>query len=240
MEMINSNNYITVQNYLNLQFDDKCKTDIQEHISIQISSQEQERDRIARDLHDSVGAYLLGASLILSTIENRSAEIEEALCLITTCHQQIRSISHNLSNGKIGETPFNELVDGFLKRTQQITNLSIEKTIDNNIQWYNINKDFLVALFRIIQELTSNIIRHSKALTMIISISHSKQWLDLEIADNGVGFDIKNNLIGIGLRNVVLRIKAFEGQIQIVSEVSKGTNIKIKFPLKNDNAIFNR
>ena len=86
-------------------------------------------------------------------------------------------------------------------------------------------------LFRIIQEQVNNILKHAHASRVLISLSKSCNNIQLVIKDNGVGFDVKSSRKGIGISNIIQRVKALNGHFHIVSEKNSGTAVIIRFAL---------
>jgi len=199
-------------------------------IPLLIEAQEQERDRIARELHDSIGGNMVAATLLLNSIENKEPELEEAIRLITDCHQEVRSISHNLTSKKIDELLFPELIRHFLGRSVYSSGLATHIVIEPETHWEVVEKSTLIMIYRIIQELASNVIRHAKAKQLSVSLIRNERHIDLTISDDGVGFNYNPDSIGMGIRNVLMRVKTCHGTGQIQSQIGKGTKVEIKLP----------
>ena len=86
-------------------------------------------------------------------------------------------------------------------------------------------------LFRIIQEQTNNIVKHAKAKNVIINLRASKGWINLEITDDGQGFNLKKTKKGVGLTNIINRAELFNGKVEITTAPKNGCTIKVSIPL---------
>ncbi|MCU4164529.1 tetratricopeptide repeat-containing sensor histidine kinase [Carboxylicivirga caseinilyticus] len=204
-----------------------------------IDAQEKERSRIANDLHDNLGSKIATLKLYIEGIQalpyenihNIKPELKQLQTLSEDTYQEIRKIAHNKNTNAL-------IAKGLITATQTISNqisesnqLQIEVInvdIDDHI---NINSTIEIQLFRIIQELLTNIIKHAKASECIIQFSIDNNELVVMVEDNGIGFDIDEIKIGYGLTNIEKRIDKLNGQYNIDSAVNNGTTIILKVPL---------
>ncbi len=206
-----------------------------------VISQEAERQRIARDLHDYslqnltalihkvelasmyVNQDPIRTKLELSTISN---SLKETI-------NEIREIIFDLRPMTLDDLGFKELLDAFI--TKEIEHKDIKVIIDN----YNLSvedRNILVVLFRVIKETLGNAVRHSKCDEIHISIDDTKNnEIVYNITDNGCGFDvfekIKQNNKHYGLIILEERVKLIQGNIKFDSSKGKGTSIKITIPI---------
>ncbi len=204
---------------------------IQQKISgMIINSQEDERKRISKDLHDSVGQNLLAIKNHIKT-NNTTQTIE----LVDTTINEIREISRNLHPyqiEKIGITKtilntFLQLEDHEIFVSEELTNFDGHLSKENEVN-----------LYRIVQEISNNIIKHSKANAANITSELKFNLVEINIKDNGVGYDIEANKENIhksfGLSSMQERIKIMNAEMQIVSELNKGTHFKITIRKSNE------
>jgi signal transduction histidine kinase/ligand-binding sensor domain-containing protein len=202
----------------------KAEALIQQKISgMIINSQENERKRISKDLHDSVGQNLLALKNHIKT-NNTSNTLE----LVDTTINETREISRNLHPyqiEKIGITKtilnsFLQLEDHKLFVSEDLINFDGHLTKENEVN-----------LYRIVQEICNNIIKHSKANAANITSELKFNLVEINIKDNGVGFDAETNRENVhksfGLSSIQERIKIMDADMQIVSEPNKGTHFKI-------------
>ncbi len=195
-----------------------------------------ERNRISEELHDGILGKLFGVRLGLGFLNLKNTETNNKLdsCVyeLQEIEKEIRSISHDLKNHL---TPikmnFITLVFQYIKNSCSLIDLTHEINSDKKIIWDEVNDVIKINLFRIIQEIVQNTIKHADAKKLIINFTLQENTIDLLIKDNGCGFSITNIKEGIGLKNIKSRIKKIDGTIKIISKVSKGTVFKISIPI---------
>ncbi|MBQ4820377.1 sensor histidine kinase [Aquimarina sp. MMG016] len=209
-------------------------------IDAMISGQEKERQRLANDLHDNLGSTLATVKLhfnhLLKNRSNSKAENIEELysktnTLLEEAYQKVRSIAHEKNSGVMANQGLLPAIKSLAKKVSNGKNLKIEvqdfgldERLDNSLE---------ISIFRIIQELITNIIKHANASEIHISLTNHDSLLNIIIEDNGKGFD--NKILpekdGMGLRNIEKRIEHMEGTFEIDSTIGKGTNIIINIPI---------
>lgn len=194
-----------------------------------LNGEEKERQRIAQDLHDSLGGML--ASIRMGLSLDKSLQNNEQIVKIDKAITEVRRISRNLmpeSLKNLGlETAMNELCDS-------MSNPKLEITFES----FNIDKAlpflYQLAMYRITQEALSNCIKHAQATKVIVQISQNNELLSLTIEDNGVGFDLKQGKTGHGLLNMKNRAKLLNATLEIVSEKGEGTTINMEANVKTE------
>jgi signal transduction histidine kinase len=204
-----------------------------------LEAEEKERQRIARDLHDGLGQRLSATKLniagIKPFIQNQSPEQElllgNALNLLDESVKEVRSISHNLlSNGliKLG------LVNAVREFVNQI---NIPSGLKINLETIGLNERLDITtenvLYRVLQEIVNNIIKHANATQVSIQLIKHDHELSLMVEDNGVGFDAikaQSQESGIGLKNIETRIAYIGGTVFFDSTQGKGTTVNIEVP----------
>lgn len=207
-------------------------------IDAMIEGQEKERKRLASDLHDSVGATLAAAKLQFHHLsKNREqGEITDALFsktgkLLEDAYAEIRGMAHVKNNGVIAKNGLLPAVhklansaSGANGLTITVEDYGLEERLDNTLE---------ISVFRIIQELVTNIIKHSQATEASISINQYEDSLNIIVEDNGKGFDARHlpQKEGMGLSSIEKRIEHLEGTMEVDTTLGKGTNILIDIPL---------
>ncbi len=204
--------------------------------------QETERKRIAGDLHDKLGAILSMVKLHFSAVEERldavktdnRKQYEKANELLDEAASEVRNISHNLISGvltKFGLVP--ALKD--LKETVESTGkLNIQLIVNDMVE--RLNGEQELQLYRIIQELISNILKHANATEAVIQLNRINGQFNLIIEDNGIGFDVEAVKLkdGIGLKNLEARVNKLEGTLHFDTGKGAGTTVSIDIPLEDD------
>ena len=192
-------------------------------IEAAIRSEETERHRIAETLHDEVGAILSSVRLHFSNInavqldEKGKALHEKSKMLLDEGIQKVRTISHNLHSTLLKEFGLNEAIRNFLNKTVQGTLVKVEADLDNNYLIQNAETD--LGVYRIIQELINNILKHAHANFINIKSEMKNEELELTLHFNGTGLsqeefkELRFMPEGLGLKNIQNRIILLKGKI---------------------------
>lgn len=203
----------------------------QELITAIADTQIEERKRIAQDLHDSVGGTLaLAKNKLESLIKTEKGKSKEATQLLRTLqdtNEQIRQISHNIMPGELVKFG---LVSAVQTTLDQIGNENLETHLFAHNLGSRIDKTKEIHLFRIVQEVVHNVLKHAQASRLDVHLNKYAKKLVLLIEDNGVGFS-PNNTDGIGIQNIKNRVSYLKGQLNIDSSEGKGTTFNISVPL---------
>ena len=196
-----------------------------------IFAQEEERKRIARDLHDGVGQSLLLIKKQLSSTHEVTTENQQ---LISDTLDEVRSISQDLHPFQLEKFGLTAAVNEVIHKVEKSTDLFVSKEMDNIDKLLDDKSE--INLFRTIQESLNNIVKHSEATAAKISIQKQEKNLLIIIQDNGKGFDHELKIVtskSLGLRTMFERIAAIGGQLKIERGQPKGTKINIQVPLGN-------
>lgn len=193
-----------------------------------ISTQENERKRIAEDLHDELGSNLAAIKLSVQKLPVDKAIYDPIISMLDEASADVRNISHNLMPPEFTKTKLEELLSYHYKQ------LSNEGDIKFTFHCIGYNQQFKkndeLMIYRIIMELTNNIIKHSNATESTIQLLHNDTHLEIITEDNGTGFT-ETATKGIGLKNIRSRIDYLGGNINIDSGNS-GTTTIIHIPYK--------
>lgn len=195
-------------------------------------TQEEERKRMAILIHDDIGNRLNILSLWLQNLNAENKETSEKIISnqISELIDSARSISHSLY-------PVNlEKLGLVLYVEELITNLSNKIKITLHVVQEYQKKDIFteVQIYRIIQEFTTNVIKHSKAAEMSIYIKDIKENRIVILSDNGESFDYDNASKGMGLKNIESRIKSLNARFKWKNTIGKGSRLIIIIPQNND------
>lgn len=200
-------------------------------MSALINGQNIERNRIAKDLHDGVAGDLAGIKLLLAK-ENtylKNENLQKIQENLSEVFQEIRKISHNLSINNIKEKTLKNLLSDLKDSYQQRNEFSFDVYIYPENAIDDLDEIKKLNIYRILQELLHNISKHAKASEVELSINRHHNDMNIIVADNGVGFDIYKK--GIGLKNIEERLKIISGEMNIQSEMNKGTSVIIDIKL---------
>ncbi|RZM18624.1 MAG: PAS domain-containing protein, partial [Pedobacter sp.] len=205
-------------------------------LSTTFRAQEKERDRISSALHDSICQILYGIRLNLQHISmsGLSAEMQTINSLLDQAIQETREISYELTPSVLRDFGF---AAGIKEISQRFSGRTIDITVDIDEALNDLPEDTQLYLFRIVQELINNCLKHSGAKTLKIQIHADENWINLITIDDGRGFDLENlnknhkSLSGNGIRNMYKRAMDLGGKLTIVSAPQKGTVILLVFNL---------
>lgn len=197
---------------------------------------EQERHRIARELHDSVSQQLFAAAMLLSTIEAEKETLPKHLQgqvdiigrIVGDAQSEMRALLLHLRPTKLDGKTLKLGIEQLLDELKSKVPITITHDIED-ISLTNVVEDHL---FRIIQELLSNVLRHSNADELEVYLTKTENFYQLRFIDDGKGFDMeekKNS--GFGLRNIRERISGLGGNVRIISFPDQGTSVEIRVPL---------
>jgi signal transduction histidine kinase len=206
-----------------------------------IEATEEERKRIAKDLHDGIVQSLTGLSLRLqkgfsflkSISEKDQQEFEGSRKMLDESIAELRTISHQMMPRVLSEMGLIPALDDMLGKSLGNTNIQYEFE-HHKVEGERFAENMEVSLYRICQELVNNIIKHSEAKAVSVQLLKTKTHLVLVVEDNGKGFnfDDDNNLNGIGLMNISSRAKAINGEVNYQPSPEQGTVATIRIPLR--------
>ncbi|MCB0632813.1 MAG: sensor histidine kinase, partial [Lewinella sp.] len=201
------------------------------------------RKKIGRELHDSIGSMLSIAKVYFTSFNEKVSNIQEenrqqyqkANDLLDDACEKVRQISHEMTSAILVQfglkTQLEALADtlrgtGFLQ--VELSTYGLTKRLDTQTE---------INIYRIIQELTSNVIKHAQAKKISIQVNRFDEMINVMVEDNGVGFDVegaKTSGDGIGLKNVAARVHGLEGTIRYDSSPGKGTSVTVDIPISDD------
>ena len=194
-----------------------------------LNSQEEEKKRIARELHDGVGQQISSIKLGLENIDRSQLEadktIDDLRQLVSSTLQSVRGISHQLMPLALQRFGLVKALESLVEFMDD--NSSTDYKFENfNVTNIELSDTDQIHLYRIAQELLQNVSKHSEATSTVVQLFSQKEKLHLTISDNGVGLSLKSENYGIGLANIKTRVEAINGTIQISSK-SGDTTIQI-------------
>ena len=206
-----------------------------------LNAQEQERQRVARELHDGVNQLLSSGKYRLHSIKEHLArndkalgkKVEEAQTIIEKAIAEIRLISRNLRPSELDDLGLAAAVRSLCEEFRERTGIMIETKIA--LGTLSLPKTVELTIYRIIQEALNNVEKHSGASEVSISLAPLPDGIALTICDNGRGFDIANvrktEKSGWGLDNMRERASYLGGRMAVKSVPQKGTEITLQIPL---------
>ena len=201
-----------------------------------IAGEEKERLRIAKELHDGVNGDLSAIKYKLSSLLKMNNEvINEAVVMIDNSCKQVRAISHNLVPPSLKDFNLIEAISNYCENMNSTHDPEISfQHIGDSI---DLNKKVEVNIFRIIQELVTNAIKHAKAKAIDVQISNRNNTLLITVEDNGDGYAFKDGEAnGIGMSNIKSRVEYLNANLEVITN-KNGTSNTVEIDLKkiNDN-----
>lgn len=209
-----------------------------------MTAQEDERKRICRDLHDSIGQSLaavkFGVENVLAKTEqqgNRASVelLEKLILLIQHASEEARRIQTNLRPSLLDDLGITATISWFCRDFERLySGIHVEKQI--NIEEGEIPEPFKVDMFRILQEALNNVAKHSKADLVRLALRRTHGQIDLVIEDNGQGFDpeyvwsVKKADAGVGLTSMKERAELSGGALSVESHKGRGTTVQASWP----------
>lgn len=208
----------------------------QELFQKSLMTQEEERRRIAADLHDEIGSKLNVLHLNFHRIKKIAPENdvltpiwEDISYLLNQTIETTRRISHDLLPPILEDMGLIEALEELSKQLKHSESLEIQ--FECNIQREQVEASIVkLNVFRIVQELVSNSIKHAKASNIMIELYENENIIHLAYSDNGQGFDPDNNhKAGLGLRNLYNRVKILNGKVNVQTALGEGFKCHVMF-----------
>jgi two-component system, NarL family, sensor kinase len=202
-----------------------------------VTFQDSERQRIAKDIHDSVGSVLSAAKLQLSSLEGAKEKLsgenqrsyEAALMLIDQATQELRNISHNIMPAALSRLGLVVALENLIEKISTYSGVQINFNVHGFRE--RLAEKTEIGIYPVVLELINNVLRHAHASEATVQLVKHPAYINITVEDNGRGFNIKTSKgDGIGLKNVMSRIQYLKGSINIDSEAGQGTSIMIDIP----------
>lgn len=200
-----------------------------------MQGEEKERARIAQELHDGIGGMLAAIKMNFSTLRHHLAEgspvrdLREISGMLDETSHEVRKMAHNLMPDTLLQHGLSETLKAYCEKINAGDQVYVNVQINAGLQ--KLSPPFTLALYRIIQELLQNVLKHADAGNVLVLLDEQQEKLKLCIKDNGRGFVVGRQQEGLGLQNVQSRISAFQGQLNIQSDPAKGTLVTALFDL---------
>jgi signal transduction histidine kinase len=201
-----------------------------------IQGEETERTRLARDLHDGLGGMLTGVKFQLNSMKGNVILSEEnaetftrSILQLDSAITEMRRVAHNMMPESLLKFGLNETLKNYCESVSQ--NSGIVVSFQSLGMKKQLEQTFEIALYRIIQELLNNTVKHAKAAQAQVQLSRIENRITLTVEDNGKGFDVNSSSRnGIGLSNIQNRVNYLNGKMDVKSD-EKGTSTHIEFEI---------
>ena len=205
-----------------------------------IQGEERERVRLAQDLHDGINGDLAVIKYKITSLNSSGFKAKEkeayseAIGMLDNAVEQVRRISHNLAPPSLYNFDLLEAIKQYCAKVSSANPLNI------GFQFYGdrltLEKETETAIYRMVQELVNNVVKHASATEALVQINHRDQSLHMVVEDNGIGFNPDSKTRGIGLQNVRSRVNYLKGTLDIDSG-GGGSTFTIEIDLKKTQSI---
>lgn len=209
-------------------------------LQTQLEIQEQTLKTISEEIHDNIGQALSLAKLNLNTMPNITDEVVKQKIitskeLVSKAIIDLRDLSKSLNTDYVSNMGLQQAIEYELELIAKSTGMKTELIIDGIT--HKLEKQKELILFRIVQEVLNNIVKHAEASTVFATIKYIPDFMELKIVDDGKGVNLQplnegmNNKFGLGIRNMHSRAKLIGAEFSISSTINEGTVIKINLPV---------
>ncbi len=212
-----------------------AETHKQEMLLAQLEMQQQTMADIGREIHDNIGQKLTLASLYTQQLDydDHYPEIKERIngisAILNESLNELRSLSKSLTNTKIAGTSLQTLIETEVDRINVSYQCKVMADVEVSAQLSTLVKTIIL---RVVQEFFQNSLKHSGCKQIELHLKPVQNGLQLQISDDGVGFDMEDpaNDKGIGLQNIRRRVALLDGQLEIFSAKGMGTQLELFLP----------
>ena len=220
----------TIRQHANNQIEELLSNQELKTAYAMLEGQDRERKRIATELHDNLGSILVTLSMYADSLLSKNAKNDPAAIIqkisstSSQANEEVRKISHSLDSGMIKHFGLASAIRQLLEAVEMSKNIQVATEIDLP---ESMPYDLSLEIYRMIQELVNNTMKHAAATKIRIELSIVKGDLSLIYEDNGRGFDLATINRGMGLNNIQQRVERLNGELQIDSNPGKGSTFII-------------
>ena len=223
-----------ILNYI-FQMEHQKRISAERIINIVIHTEERERMRFSKDIHDGLGPLLSSAKMSVSALagtelsKEQKEIIDNTNLVIDEAVKSLKHISNNISPHILNNFGLERAIENFIKKFESISDLKIN--FKSNMKNVRLKNNIEVILYRIVCEMINNTIKHSRASEANVSLILNGGVLTLDYSDNGCGFIVENaleNSSGMGLSNIISRVESIKGEVKIDSNLGQGARFVIK------------
>lgn len=204
------------------------------HMYVKMEAEENERARIARELHDGLGVLLSAAKVnhrllgkSLSEEQKHNIAFTDSGEILTHIYAELRSVTQNLIPDYIAHKSLEDALEGL---TNKLDTSAFHIDIQSYGQRRELHPETSFAIYRALLEIVNNAVKHSGSSELIIQLLYHDDKLHITTEDNGEGFDTKKNYQGLGLSNIIRRIEKIGGYVTLSSTPGKGTLYVMEIP----------
>ena len=205
-----------------------------------INAQEDERARIARDLHDDLSQQLAGVALIVSALKRKvgtpgaDSEVEQTFAALqertAEVVRTVRTLSHELHPGVLKQVGLTATLRDHCADIERHHRVIVTFNPGDGLD--SLDPDVALCLFRVVQEALTNVLRHARARATCVSVTMTTESVELNVVDDGVGFAASERTRnGLGLRSIHERVRFMQGHVSVDSRLGEGTRVLVRIPI---------
>ncbi len=205
-----------------------------------LEGKQEEQKRVSEELHDGILGQMLGIRLVLSGLNNKSGKTStkqraEYLKKLQDVEEEVRTISHELNHAAYQKIHnFIYSVEDLLKSIENSSQVHCNLEFTTDLEWDHLNSEVKINIYRILQEALQNCIKHALAKNIKVTLDGNDRDILVRVEDDGVGYKVKNEKKGIGLKNITSRVRKMNGTVDIKSKIGKGTTLMVNIPYANN------
>src|SRR5690625_3221673 len=208
----------------------EAKRRYQEQLNnITLEIQDQTLKNVGRELHDNLGQKLTLANLQLGTMKiNDATQVEQHRMLGETLQQSIkdlRSLSKTLNSDVVANNGLLYSIEQEVARLNRLNYINVELNVVG--ETYRLNQEKELVVFRIFQETINNTLKHAEATSLLIQLQYEENRFQMNLKDDGQGFDLEENFSSAGLKNMKNRAVFIQAKLNIHSDIGKGTKLSL-------------
>lgn len=204
-----------------------------------MEGQEAERSRLAKDLHDGLGGILTGTKYSLSSMKQNmiisaenAAAFEKTMNMLDQSITELRRVAHNMMPESLLKLSLNDALEDYCNQVTHSGALPVTYQ-SFGIDKLQADEAVKIAVYRIVQELINNVVKHAAAKSAIVQIALKENVLGITVEDDGKGIELSelSFAAGMGYKNLKSRVDFLKGNIDVKSEPGKGTSVFIQLPV---------
>jgi signal transduction histidine kinase len=202
-----------------------------------VATQEEERRKLSRELHDHVGQMLTALRMELGRIDRVRGGAEPRVgSAVAECRQLVDDIVRTVRDLALGLRP--SMLDDFglqpalewqVRDFTRRSNVAVELSVTGNLD--NLTDQHRTCVYRVVQEALTNCVRHARATHINVDVRAHKDTLDVTVSDDGIGLDPSRRMAGLGLRGIEERVRELAGTVSLRSAAGKGATLSIRLPI---------
>ncbi|WP_196888800.1 ATP-binding protein [Aureivirga sp. CE67] len=208
-----------------------------EIINASLEGQKKERERIAQELHDTIGGNIAAIKLQIGNLIQKHQRWNSISKQINHTYEQVRDLSHSLMENRVYQGKFSETISNYIQNIENSTEIEFHLNLFPEFEINNLEEKYLVEFYKIIQELISNTLKHANAENVEIHITLHEDEVSFIYEDDGKGFELTEINSGLGLKSIEKRTNKLNGISNIDAHPMRGFTFSFTIPLKKHKEI---